>query len=62
MVQLGIALAANLAWALVLLPPALVACHYLLIAPEERCLATKFGGESRVYAASVHRWLGRTRP
>jgi protein-S-isoprenylcysteine O-methyltransferase Ste14 len=32
-----------------------------LIAPEERYLATKFGDEYRMYAASVHRWLGRTR-
>jgi protein-S-isoprenylcysteine O-methyltransferase Ste14 len=61
-ILIGIALAANLPWVLVLLLPALVACHYLLIAPEERYLATKFGDEYRMYAASVHRWLGRTRP
>ncbi len=57
----GIALAFNLPWFLVLLLPALVACHYILIAPEERYLAAKFGEEYRTYAASVHRWLGRVR-
>jgi protein-S-isoprenylcysteine O-methyltransferase Ste14 len=59
-VLVGIALAANLPWVLVFLLPALVACHYILIAPEERYLATKFGEEYRTYAASVHRWIGRT--
>jgi protein-S-isoprenylcysteine O-methyltransferase Ste14 len=58
----GITLAANLPWVLVLLIPALVACHYVLIAPEERYLAAKFGEEYRRYAASVHRWIGRIRP
>src|SRR5574341_1519597 len=42
---IGIALAVNLPWALVFLLPALVACHYILIAPEERYLAAKFGEE-----------------
>lgn len=41
---------------------ALVGCHYLLIAPEERYLAAKFGEPYRLYAASVHRWVGRSRP
>jgi protein-S-isoprenylcysteine O-methyltransferase Ste14 len=58
---IGIALAVNLPWALVFLLPALVACHYVLIAPEERYLAAKFGEEYRTYAASVHRWIGRAR-
>ena len=56
---IGIALVVNLPWVLVLLLPALVACHYVLIAPEERYLAAKFGEAYRTYAASVHRWLGR---
>lgn len=58
----GIALAANFPWGLALLLPALVGCHYLLIAPEERYLAAKFGEPYRLYAASVHRWVGRSRP
>jgi protein-S-isoprenylcysteine O-methyltransferase Ste14 len=60
-VLLGIALALNLPWVLTLLLPAFVACHYLLIAPEEKYLAAKFGEEYHVYAASVQRWIGRVR-
>ncbi len=56
----GLALAFNAFWILVLLAPALVACHTVLIAPEEKYLSAKFGEEYRAYAASVHRWLGRT--
>ncbi len=58
----GLALVANLPWVLVLLAPAVVACHFVLITPEERYLAAKFGGEYQDYAASVRRWLGRSRP
>lgn len=57
----GIALALNLPWVLLLLLPALVACHAVLVAPEERYLAATFGEEYQTYAASVHRWIGRPR-
>lgn len=57
----GLALVINLAWMLLLLLPALIICHYVLIAPEERYLAATFGEEYRAYAASVHRWIGRAR-
>ena len=60
-VLVGIALAGNLPWVVVLLLPALVACHYVLIAPEERYLAARFGEQYRTYATSVHRWMGRAR-
>jgi protein-S-isoprenylcysteine O-methyltransferase Ste14 len=60
-ILVGIALALNLPWVLVLLLPAIVACHYVLIAPEERHLAAKFGEKYHVYAATVHRWIGRAR-
>ncbi len=57
----GIALAIDLPWVLVLLLPAIVACHYILILPEERYLAARFGRPYATYLASVHRWLGRRR-
>ena len=60
-ILVGIALALNLPWVFVLLLPALVACYYVLIAPEERYLATKFGEEYRLYAPIVHRWIGHKR-
>ncbi len=56
----GLALAVNLPWVLILLLPSLAACHYVLIAPEERYLTVKFGVEYRNYAATVHRWIGRS--
>lgn len=59
-ILVGIALVVNLPWVLVLLAPAIVACHYVLIAPEERYLAAKFGEEYRRYVTSVHRWIGRS--
>ena len=58
-VLVGIALTFNLLWGLVLLLPAIATCHYVLIAPEERYLAAKFGEEYRRYAATVQRWIGR---
>lgn len=60
-VFLGIALAAHLPWFFVLLIPALIACHYVLIAPEEKYLSAKFGEEYRAYTTSVYRWIGRSR-
>ena len=55
----GAALAAGLLWELVLLPPSVLACHYILIAPEESYLLGKFGDKYGEYAKTVHRWLGR---
>jgi protein-S-isoprenylcysteine O-methyltransferase Ste14 len=57
----GISLAFNLPWVFILLLPSLVACHYILIAPEERYLAARFGEQYRMYTAAVHRWIGRRR-
>ncbi|HET9914510.1 MAG TPA: isoprenylcysteine carboxylmethyltransferase family protein [Anaerolineales bacterium] len=57
----GISLAFNLLWVLILLLPSVVACHYILIAPEERYLAARFGEKYGAYTATVHRWFGRKR-
>lgn len=60
-ILVGIALLLDLPWVLVLLIPAIVACHYVLIAPEEEYLAANFGEAYHAYAAAVHRWMGRAR-
>jgi len=60
-VLLGISLTFNLPWVSLLLLPSIVACHFILIAPEERYLAARFGEEYASYTAQVHRWLGRKR-
>ena len=57
----GIALAFDLPWVLLLLLPALIACHFVLIEPEEKYLSARFGQEYRAYCASVPRWIGLTR-
>jgi len=41
------------------LPPGVLACHYILIAPEERYLLGRFGDQYGEYAKTHHRWLGR---
>ncbi len=58
-VLLGLALVINLPWAVLSLLPASIACHYVLIVPEERYLTAMFGDEYQRYAAAVHRWIGR---
>jgi protein-S-isoprenylcysteine O-methyltransferase Ste14 len=55
----GGALALDLPWVWVLLVPAVIGCHVILVAPEERYLAARFGDEYRAYAARVCRWIGR---
>ncbi|NTU84259.1 MAG: isoprenylcysteine carboxylmethyltransferase family protein [Chloroflexales bacterium] len=53
----GIALAGNLAWALVMLALSVVLCQVWLITPEEHYLAASFGEEYRRYTATVRRWI-----
>ncbi len=57
----GVVLVFKLAWLLILLVPTLIACHAILIAPEERYLRAKFGVTYAQYEDSVRRWLGRKR-
>lgn len=55
----GISLAFNLGWVLILLIPSIIACHYILIVPEESYLLARFGEQYQAYAMAVHRWIGR---
>lgn len=57
-VLLGIALALNMLWALITLLVSIVLCHYVLIIPEEKYLAAKFGKAYEGYTATVRRWVG----
>lgn len=58
-VFLGLSLALNMLWAVLMLLLSIILCLYVLIIPEEQYLAEKFGEEYKEYTASVHRWLGR---
>ncbi|WP_240670331.1 methyltransferase family protein [Actinoplanes solisilvae] len=57
LLYVGGALLAGSWWPLVLLPLALAAVRYLVIGPEERYLAERFGEEYDRYRAGVRRWL-----
>jgi protein-S-isoprenylcysteine O-methyltransferase Ste14 len=55
-VYAGIALVADAAWPLLLLPAVLLATH-LAVVREERLLEARFGAGYRSYTASVRRYL-----
>ena len=56
---LGLGLLFNSLWLVLLTIPAIVAFHFILIAPEERYLEAKFGEDYRLYKRSARRWMGR---
>lgn len=58
---LGVTFLAQLSWMLLLFIPMLLACHLLLILPEERYLLRLFGEEYQSYTRHVFRWFGRTK-
>jgi len=53
----GVALLAWAPWILILLPGAVLAVRYGVIAREERYLARRFGDAYRDYTARVRRWI-----
>jgi protein-S-isoprenylcysteine O-methyltransferase Ste14 len=53
----GLAVALNWAWPLVLLPVVLIMLSTLVIRREERYLREAFGGEYETYCRRVRRWL-----
>ena len=55
----GIALTTKLSWILATLLVSVIICHYVLILPEEKYLAAKFGKEYIDYTETVRRWFGR---
>jgi len=57
LLQLGIGLALDNAWILLLLVPVLLVIHHGAILPEERYLEQKFGEEYTRFKASVRRWV-----
>ena len=56
LVYVGIALVANTAWPLLLLPGVLLATHVVVV-PGERFLEGRFGAVYRSYKTSVRRYL-----
>lgn len=56
-VYAGIALLANSAWPLLLLPAVLVILTTMVIGREERYLSKAFGGEYAGYCRRVRRWI-----
>lgn len=57
LLQIGIGIAADMAWIIILVIPVLAVIRYGVIAREERYLERKFGEEYLRYKNSVRRWV-----
>jgi protein-S-isoprenylcysteine O-methyltransferase Ste14 len=57
----GLGALLNSLWLLILLVPAMIAVHFILIVPEEQYLEGQFGEPYRRYTRLVGRWVGRRR-
>ncbi len=57
MIYLGLTLAINTWWSLLLLVPVLFVMHFDVVLREERYLERKFGDTYRQYRAHVRRYL-----
>ena len=57
LIEIGLGLAVDNLWIVLLTAPALLAVHFIAVRPEERYLATKFGKPYVDYVASVRRYL-----
>ena len=57
LLQVGIGIATDLAWIIVMLVPALLVIRYGVIAREERYLERKFGEQYLSYTRRVRRWV-----
>ena len=55
--QVGIALIANIPWILLMVIPALMIVHFGIVIPEEAYLEERFGDNFREYRARVRRWI-----
>ena len=56
-IQIGIGLAVNNLWIVLLAPFSLLAVHFIAVLPEERYLTEKFGESYRGYLEKVRRYL-----
>ncbi len=57
MIYLGISLAVNSLWLVILFPAVIVPMHFLSVRREERFLEGQFGDEYRKYREKVRRYL-----
>ncbi len=56
-VQAGIGLAVGNLWIVALVPPSLIAVHFLAVVREEAYLEEKFGETYVEFKSSVRRWV-----